>query len=71
MSFGAAIMGLETCLAFFFARSTTMKAQQGPSSRNSFKENCRSGCSSYRDMPLETMANRIGPDVRVEHAGAV
>jgi hypothetical protein len=71
MTSGVAIMGLETCLGFFFARSTTTKAQQEQSSRNSFKGSCRSGCSSYRDGQSERMAVRIGLDVRVERAGAV
>ena len=37
MNFGAAIMGLETCLAFFFARSTMTKAWRERSSRNSLE----------------------------------
>jgi len=70
MTSGAAIMGSETYLGFFFARSTTTKAQQEQSSRNSFKGSCRSGCSSYRDGQSEKMALRIANDVRFEHTGA-
>ena len=70
MNSGAAIMGSETYLGFFFARSATTKAQQKQSSRNSFRENCRMDCSSYRAERSERMAVRIATDVRLEHAGA-
>jgi hypothetical protein len=47
MNSGAAIMGSETYLGFFFARSNDESAAK-QSSPKFLQENCRMDCSSYR-----------------------